>query len=144
MEMREKVYGVRLFFIPLLWLQEIPLYSGPMFSDKLLAHFRDPHNPGELADATHRAEVTNPVCGDILRLTLRTDGKGLIDEARFKAQGCVPAIAAASALTDMLVGKTLTQARKITQQDIVRELDGLPQASSHAVELCCDAVAALR
>lgn len=114
-----------------------------MFSAKILDHFRQPHNAGELANASHVAEVTNPVCGDALRLTICvTDGR--ITAARFKAQGCVPAIAAASALTDMLVGKTLTEARIITPVDVSRALDGLPQASAHAAELCCDAIAALK
>jgi nitrogen fixation NifU-like protein len=113
-----------------------------MFSDKILAHFRQPHNPGDLSDATHSAQVTNPVCGDVLRLTVRVDQ--VIVEARFKAQGCVPAIAAASAVTDMLVGKTLTEARKITTQQIADELGGLPAASAHAAQLCCDAITALK
>ena len=114
-----------------------------MFSAKILDHFREPHNAGELANASHVAEVTNPVCGDALRLTICVT-EDTIAAARFKAQGCVPAIAAASALTDMLVGKTLTQSLRITPQDISRALDGLPQASAHAAELCCDAVAALK
>ncbi|HKQ87413.1 MAG TPA: iron-sulfur cluster assembly scaffold protein [Candidatus Acidoferrales bacterium] len=114
-----------------------------MFSEKILSHFREPHNAGELTDATHIAEVTNPVCGDVLRLTVRVQG-GKIVAARFKAQGCVPSIAAASAMTDMLVGKTLTDAQQIPPADIAMALDGLPQASTHAVELCCDAIAVLR
>lgn len=114
-----------------------------MFNDKILGHFREPHNAGELADASHAAEVTNPVCGDVLRLTIRIDN-GAITAARFKAQGCVPAIAAASAMTDMLVGKTLTEARKIAPAQIAAVLDGLPPASGHAVELCCDAIASLK
>ena len=114
-----------------------------MLSEKILAHFREPHNAGELADASHIGEVTNPVCGDVLRLTARVEN-GTIIAARFKAQGCVPSIAAASAMTDMLAGKTLTEARRISPTDIAMALDGLPEASTHAAELCCDAVAALR
>lgn len=114
-----------------------------MFTEKILAHFREPHNAGELAEASHAAEVTNPVCGDVLRVTIRIE-EGTIREARFKAQGCVPAIAAASAMTDLLVGRTLTEARKIVPAQITTILDGLPPASSHAAELCCDAISALR
>lgn len=114
-----------------------------MFNDKILAHFREPHNPGELPEATHVAEVTNPVCGDVLRLAVRIES-GKIVAARFKAQGCVPTIAAASVLTDMVVGKMLTGAREITPREIANALDGLPEASFHAAELCCDALAALR
>ena len=114
-----------------------------MFSDKILAHFREPHNAGELANASHGSEVTNPVCGDVLRLAIRVE-EGRIAVARFKAQGCVPAIACASAATDMLVGKTLTEAREIGPAQIAEALDRLPSASGHAAELCCDAIAALK
>lgn len=114
-----------------------------MFNDKILAHFREPHNPGELPEATHVAEVTNPVCGDVLRLAVRIES-GKIVAARFKAQGCVPTIAAASVLTDMVVGKMLTDVRQMRPGEIANALDGLPEASFHAAELCCDALAALR
>jgi nitrogen fixation protein NifU and related proteins len=114
-----------------------------MLSEKILNHFREPHHAGDLADASHVGEVTNPVCGDVLRLTVRLEG-GKIIAAGFKAQGCVPSIAAASVMTDVLVGKTLTDARRISAADIAAALDGLPQASTHAAELCCDAIAALR
>ena len=113
-----------------------------MFSDKILAHFREPRNVGDLTDATHRSEVTNPVCGDVLRLSVRVSGDRII-AASFKAQGCVPAIAAGSAITVMLVGKSLAEARQITPDEIASALGGLPQASRHAVELCCEAIAAL-
>src|SRR5580693_6372152 len=114
-----------------------------MFSERILAHFHDPHNAGDLPDATHKAEVTNPVCGDVLRLSLAVQG-GKIVAARFKAQGCVPASAAGSALTDMLEGKSLAEARQTTPGDIAAALGGLPEASRHAAELACDAIAALR
>jgi nitrogen fixation NifU-like protein len=123
-------------------LKQIPLYSAGMFNDKILDHFGTPHNPGDLPNASHVAEVTNPVCGDVLRLTVRIEA-GKIIAARFKAQGCVPVIAAASVLTDMLVGKMLTEARQIAPATIATAVDGLPEASFHAAELCCDAVAAL-
>lgn len=113
-----------------------------MFNDKILAHFRAPHNPGDLPNASHIAEVTNPVCGDVLRLAVRIEA-GKIVAANFKAQGCVPVIAAASALTDMIVGEMLTNALRIAPAGIAGALDGLPEASFHAAELCCDALAAL-
>jgi nitrogen fixation protein NifU and related proteins len=113
-----------------------------MFSEKILEHFRQPRNAGELANASHVSEVTNPVCGDVLRLSIRIQAD-VIAEARFKAQGCVPSIAAASALTDMLVGKSLTDARKISAAEISDALGGLPPASFHAAELCRAALTAL-
>jgi nitrogen fixation protein NifU and related proteins len=114
-----------------------------MFNEKILDHFRTPHNPGELRDASQVVQVTNPVCGDVLKLWVRIDA-GHIAAATFKAQGCVPAIAAGSALTDLLVGKTLPQAAKITPQEVSFSLGGLPEASFHAAELCCDAIASLK
>jgi nitrogen fixation NifU-like protein len=114
-----------------------------MFNEKVLEHFRQPHNPGELCDASRTAQVTNPVCGDVLKFSVRVEG-GKIAAARFKAQGCVPAIAAGSALTDLVLGKTLAEAGKISPGDVSAALDGLPEASFHAAQLCCDAIAALK
>ena len=113
-----------------------------MFNDAVLDHFRNPHNAGDLADATATVEVTNPVCGDVLRLAVRLDG-GRIVAARFKTQGCVAAIASSSVLTDLLIGKTPAEARAITAEQISDALGGLPPASFHAAQLCTDVVAAL-
>lgn len=113
-----------------------------MFSELLLDHFRQPHNAGELADATAVAEVTNPVCGDVLRLAIRVEN-GRIAAARFKTQGCVAAIAASSLLTDLLGGKTHSEAVAITPEQISEGLGGLPEATFHAAQLCTDAVAAV-
>jgi nitrogen fixation protein NifU and related proteins len=113
-----------------------------MFSQAVLEHFKSPHNTGIVLDATATVDVTNPVCGDILRLSVRViDGR--IEMARFKAQGCVAAIAASSVLTDLLSGKTTEEARHITPQQISEALGGLPPASFHAAQLCCDGIAAL-
>jgi nitrogen fixation NifU-like protein len=114
-----------------------------MFNEKVLEHFRQPHNPGELSDASRTAQVTNPVCGDVLKFSVRVEG-GKIAAARFKAQGCVPAIAAGSALTDLVLGKTLAEVAKISPGDVSAALNGLPEASFHAAQLCCDAIAALK
>ena len=113
-----------------------------MYSQSVLNHFGNPHNAGELPDATATAEVSNPVCGDVLRLSVRVES-GRIAAVRFKTQGCVAAIAASSVLTDLLAGRTSAEARQITQQDISSELGGLPPASFHAAQLCVDGVAAL-
>ena len=114
-----------------------------MFNEKILEHFRQPHNPGDLEGPTHVAQVTNPVCGDVLKLSVRIV-EGRIAAASFKAQGCVPAIAAGSAVTDLLIGKSLAEARKISPQEVSDALGGLPQASFHAAELCCDATSSLK
>jgi NifU-like protein involved in Fe-S cluster formation len=113
-----------------------------MFSDTLLEHFRNPHNAGDLPDATATVEVTNPVCGDVLRLAARMEN-GRIAAARFKTQGCVAAIAASSVLTDMLATKTAAEARRITAEHISAALGGLPPATFHAAQLCADAVEAI-
>lgn len=113
-----------------------------MFSQTILEHFQRPHNTGDLLDATATVNVSNPVCGDTLRLGVRiVDGR--IEAARFKTQGCVAAIAASSVLTDLLMGKTLEDVRSITPQQISDELQGLPPATFHAAQLCVDAISAL-
>ncbi|HEX4075401.1 MAG TPA: iron-sulfur cluster assembly scaffold protein [Candidatus Acidoferrales bacterium] len=113
-----------------------------MFNETILEHFNRPHNAGDLFDATATVEVTNPVCGDVIRLAARVEG-GRIAAARFKTQGCVAAIASSSILTDMLVGKSAGEARQITPQQVSEALGGLPPATFHAAQLCADAVAAL-
>ncbi|MGH9718443.1 MAG: iron-sulfur cluster assembly scaffold protein [Candidatus Acidiferrales bacterium] len=113
-----------------------------MFTDKLLDHFRNPHNVGDLPGATATVEVTNPICGDLLRLSARVEN-GRIAEARFKTQGCTAAIASSSVLTDMLIGKSPAEARVISPDEISQALGGLPPATFHAAQLCSDAVAAL-
>ena len=113
-----------------------------MLNEIVLEHFRNPRNAGELANANATVDVTNPVCGDILRLSVRVEGNCLA-EIRFKTQGCVVAIAASSILTDLLAGKSRAQVGEITAELISRSLGNLPPASFHAAQLCMDAVAAL-
>lgn len=113
-----------------------------MFSEALLDHFHNPRNSGDLPDATTTVEVTNPVCGDVLRLAARLE-EGRIAAARFRTQGCVASIASSSVLTELLTGKSTAEARAITPQLISDALGGLPPATFHAAQLCADAVAAL-
>jgi nitrogen fixation protein NifU and related proteins len=113
-----------------------------MFSEAILEHFKHPHNTGELLDASASVNVTNPVCGDVIKLSVRVV-QGRIEAARFKTQGCVAAIAASSVLTDLLLGKTAEEARHITPRQISEELGGMPPATFHAAQLCGDAVAAV-
>jgi nitrogen fixation protein NifU and related proteins len=113
-----------------------------MFNEIILDHFRQPHNAGDLPDASATVEVTNPVCGDVLRLAVRIEA-GRIVAARFKTQGCVAAIACSSALTDALIDKSPAELRAITPQQISAVLGKLPPATFHAAQLAADAVAAL-
>jgi nitrogen fixation NifU-like protein len=117
-------------------------YTQAMFSEKLLDHFRNPRNAGELAEPAVTVEVSNPVCGDVLRLSALMEG-GRITETRFKIQGCVAAIASGSALTELLTGKTPGEAKGISAGQISDVLGGLPPATFHAAQLCIDGVAAL-
>jgi nitrogen fixation NifU-like protein len=111
-----------------------------MYSAAVLDHFEHPRNVGELADATAVAQVENPACGDIMKLWLRIEEKR-IAEARFRAKGCVPAIACGSAMTEMIVGRTLSEARGLRRIELVMKLGGLPAASLHASHLAIDVLA---
>jgi len=112
-----------------------------MYSAQLLDHFQNPRNAGDLPDAEATVEIENPVCGDAIRLSLKFDA-GRIAEIKFKAKGCVPAMACGSALTELVMGKTAEDARMLTREDLVRAVGGLPQASSHAAQLALDALSA--
>jgi len=112
-----------------------------MYSPQLLDHFQNPRNAGELPGADAAVEIENPVCGDILRLTLNASA-GRITCAQFKARGCVAAIACGSALTELIAGKTVEEARQLRREDIIAAVGGLPQASTHAAQLVLDVLAA--
>lgn len=113
-----------------------------MYSPSVLDHFKNPRNAGDLQDATAAVDVSNPVCGDVLRLSARVEG-GIVAECRFKAQGCVASVACASILTELLSGKSLNDARRVTATQIAESLGGLEQATFHAAQLAADALAAL-
>jgi nitrogen fixation protein NifU and related proteins len=113
-----------------------------MFSEAVLDHFRNPRNAGELPDASVTVEVSNPVCGDILKLSARiTDGR--IAEARFLCRGCTTSIASASVLTEELRGRSLAEGRAITAESLSKVLGGLPPATFHGAQLAADAARAL-
>ncbi|MBI3934150.1 MAG: iron-sulfur cluster assembly scaffold protein [Acidobacteria bacterium] len=112
-----------------------------MFNATILEHFERPRNAGELPAPALRVEATNPVCGDILHLWLLVEA-GCIREMRFKAKGCVAAIASASMLTEMVRGKNLEQASHVSSSQISAALGGLPPESGHAAELAEQALKA--
>ena len=113
-----------------------------MFSEAVLDHFRNPRNAGELSGASVTVEVSNPVCGDILKLSVRiVDGR--IAEARFLCRGCTTSIASASVLTEKLRGCSLAEARAMTAESLSSVLGGLPAATFHGAQLAADAVRAL-
>jgi nitrogen fixation NifU-like protein len=111
------------------------------YSEAFKDHLARPRNAGDLANADVVAEMTNPVCGDRLRLALRVrDGR--IEAARFLAYGCPPTLACGSALTEMIEGKTLAEAAGLTRHDIIRALDGLPSRKHHAAALAIETLRA--
>lgn len=113
-----------------------------MYTAQVLDHFRNPRNAGVLAEPTATVEVTNPVCGDIMQLSARV-ADGRITDARFKTRGCVTAIACGSLLTELIIGKPLSELRRITAGQVAEFLGGLPSATVHGSQLACDALEAL-
>ena len=113
-----------------------------MYSAEVLDHFQNPRNPGEVEAPDRAAKLENPVCGDILELTLKLEGKR-VAEIRFRAKGCVPAMACGSAITEMIKGKTVEEARRVRREELVDKVGGLPQASAHASHLAMDTLAKL-
>jgi nitrogen fixation protein NifU and related proteins len=113
-----------------------------MYSPELLDHFEHPRNSGELPGATARVRIENPACGDVLELAANfVDGR--IEGLRFRSKGCVPAMACASAITEMASGKSLQEAGAIDREDVTRAVGGLPPASGHAAQLAVDALRAV-
>jgi NifU-like protein involved in Fe-S cluster formation len=113
-----------------------------MYSPQVLDHFQNPRNAGEVENPDARVRVENPACGDILQLTAKVAG-GRLAEVCFRAKGCVPAMACASALTELIKGKTPEEVRKVRPEQVLEEVGGVPEASGHAAQLAIDAVRAL-
>ena len=110
-----------------------------MYSERLLDHFQNPRNVGELPPPAWKVEVSNPACGDILRLAVEVSGNR-VTEARYKVRGCTASIAAGSALTEMLIGKTRTEVGALSAAAIEQAVGGLAAESKHAAVLCLDGV----
>lgn len=110
-----------------------------MYSQKVLDHFHHPRNAGEIPDATAVVEMTNPVCGDLLKLwVVVRDGR--VEDVKFKTQGCIPAVACGSWMTEAMRGKTLAELSALSASQIEEGLGGLPSASRHASALASDAL----
>ncbi len=110
-----------------------------MYNEKVVDHFNNPRNVGELADADAIGETGSFKCGDTMTLYLKVRN-GIIEDVRFQTYGCGAAIASSSMLTEMVKGKTLDQALAITNQDVADELGGLPPLKLHCSNLAADAL----
>jgi nitrogen fixation protein NifU and related proteins len=109
------------------------------YTEKLLDYFQNPRCVGEIPNADGVAQVSNPVCGDVMKLWVKFAG-GRVTDAKFKAQGCSAAIATISYATEMLIGLDLDHARKITKEEIAAALGGLPASKIHCSILATDAI----
>jgi nitrogen fixation NifU-like protein len=109
------------------------------YSEKLLDYFQNPRCVGEIPDADAVAQVSNPVCGDVMKLWVKVEG-GRIQDAKFKAQGCSAAIATSSYATELLIGMSVADARRVTKEQIADALGGLPSSKIHCSVLAADAI----
>jgi nitrogen fixation NifU-like protein len=117
----------------------LAIIEARMHSERLLDHFQNPRNPGELAPPAVKVDVTNPACGDMLRLSARFEN-GRVAEARFLTRGCTASIAASSALTEWMAGKSPEELAALNASVIEEAVGGLEPASKHAAMLCVDGV----
>jgi len=110
-----------------------------MYSDKVMDHFQNPRNVGEIEDADGVGTVGNPTCGDLMTIYIKVKDN-VIEDVKFKTFGCGAAIATSSMITEMAVGKTIEEALEITRNDVANELAGLPPVKMHCSNLAADAL----
>jgi len=112
-----------------------------MYSEKVMDHFKNPRNVGEIPDADGVGTVGNPVCGDLMTIYIKVKDDRIMD-IKFKTFGCGAAIATSSMTTELAKGKTLEEASKITRANVAESLDGLPAQKMHCSNLAADALKA--
>ncbi|MBD3205865.1 Fe-S cluster assembly scaffold protein NifU [Candidatus Bathyarchaeota archaeon] len=110
-----------------------------MYSEKVLDHFKNPRNVGEMEDADSEGTVGNPVCGDMMTMYIKVKDEK-IEDIKFKTFGCGAAIATSSMTTELAKGKTLDEAMNITKQEVAEALEGLPPVKMHCSNLAADAL----
>jgi nitrogen fixation NifU-like protein len=110
-----------------------------MYSEKVMLHFMNPHNMGEIENPSGVGVVGNPVCGDLMQIQIKVEG-GILTDVKFKTFGCGAAIATSSMVTDLARGKTIEEALKITRNDVAESLEGLPPVKMHCSNLAADAL----
>ncbi|MDR3552335.1 MAG: Fe-S cluster assembly scaffold protein NifU [Clostridia bacterium] len=111
-----------------------------LYSQKVMDHFSNPRNVGEITDADGVGEVGNPRCGDIMKMYLKINDAGIIEDVKFKTFGCGAAVATSSIATELIKGKSIDDALKLTNQAVVEALDGLPPVKLHCSVLAEQAV----
>jgi nitrogen fixation NifU-like protein len=111
------------------------------YNETVLDHFTNPRNMGEIADASAVAEVGNPACGDLMKLYLKIEN-GTITDAKFKTFGCSAAIAASSMTTELIIGKSVDEASRLSNEAVAEALGGLPPTKRHCSVLAEDALRA--
>ena len=110
-----------------------------MYTEKVMDHFRNPRNMGEISDADGVGTVGNPVCGDVMTIYIKVK-KEKIKDIKFKTFGCGAAVATSSMVTELAKGKTLEEAKQITRANVADELGGLPPVKMHCSNLAADAL----
>ncbi len=113
-----------------------------LYNDKVMDHFLNPHNVGEIENADGIGTYGSPVCGDMMQMSINVDENDIITDAKFKTFGCGSAIASSSMATDMIIGKSVEDALKLSNQKIVDELGGLPAVKLHCSVLAEHAIKA--
>lgn len=112
-----------------------------MYNETVMSHFRAPHNMGEIKNPDAVGEVGNPVCGDMMKVTMKIDPKTkIIEDIKFKTFGCVSAIACSSVTTDLVKGKTIDEARKLGKKEVIDALGELPPIKHHCSVLSTEAI----
>jgi nitrogen fixation NifU-like protein len=111
----------------------------PFYSEKVIDHFQNPRNVGEIKDADGKGEIGNPVCGDMMSFYIKVKDD-IIEDVKFKTFGCGAAIAVSSMVSEMAKGKSLDEAMKITNASVAKELGGLPPNKMHCSNLGADAL----
>lgn len=111
-----------------------------MYNEKVMEHFQNPRNVGEIEEPDGVGEVGNMSCGDIMRITLKIDENEVIEDIKFKTFGCAAAIATTSMVTELVKGKTIDEALQVSNKDVADELGGLPKEKLHCSNLAADAI----
>ncbi|MBR5503463.1 MAG: Fe-S cluster assembly scaffold protein NifU [Methanobrevibacter sp.] len=112
-----------------------------MYSEKVMDHFANPRNSGEIENASGEGTVGNPTCGDLMTIYIDVDDNEVIQDIKFKTFGCGAAIATSSMITEIAKGMTVDEALNITRNDVADALDGLPPIKMHCSNLAADALA---